>query len=151
MGLFLSVMPPRVLVLEWTERVALFGGLGWQLVSLSYFFLEGSSVAASAAVARQSSTASAMGAVGTRATPLPELAKPSFPPKPRPSGQHLNIGKLFGTSQGSTDLQEKFIQKVTFSPQKKCNFVYKIQYLHTTRWIYSKSLQMFSTYLFKTL
>merc|ERR1712080_307251 len=118
MGLFLSVMPPRVLVLEWTESVALSGGLGWQLVSLSYFFLEGSSVAASVAVAWQSSTASAAVAGGTRATPLPELAKPSFPPKPRPSGQHLNIGKLFGTSQGSTDLQEKFIQKVTFSPQK---------------------------------
>merc|ERR1719219_2357935 len=57
------------------------------------------------------------GAVGTRATPLPELAEPSFPPK-QPSGQHLNIGKIFGTSPGSTDLQEKFIQKVTFSPQK---------------------------------
>jgi hypothetical protein len=57
------------------------------------------------------------GAVGTRATPLLELAEPSFPPK-RPSGQHLNIGKIFGTSPGSTDLQEKFIQKVTFSPQK---------------------------------
>ena len=34
------------------------------------------------------------------------------------SGQHLNIGKIFGASPESTDLQEKFIQKVTFSPQK---------------------------------
>merc|ERR1712020_675762 len=110
-------MPPRVLVLGWTENVAPSGGLGWQLVSLSYFFLEGSSVAASAAVALQSSTASAAAAGGTRATPLPELAEPSFPPK-RPSGQHLNIGKIFGPSPESTDLQEKFIQKVTFSPQK---------------------------------
>merc|ERR1712037_723043 len=90
------------------------------------------------------------GAVGTRATPPPELAEPSFPPQ-RPSGQHLNIGKIFGTSPGSTDLQEKFIQKSYFFTTKKCPFVYKIQYLHTTRWIYSKSLQMFSTYLFKTL
>merc|ERR1712037_497483 len=113
-------------------------------------FLEGSCVAASAAAARPSSTASAAAAGGTRATPPPELAEPSFPPE-RPSGQHLNIGKIFGTSPGSTDLQEKFIQKSYFFTTKKCPFVYKIQYLHTTRWIYSKSLQMFSTYLFKTL
>merc|ERR1712037_914861 len=62
---------------------------------------QGSCVAASAAAARRSSTASAAAAGGTRATPLPELAEPSFPPQ-RPSGQHLNIGKIFGTSPGST-------------------------------------------------
>merc|ERR1711953_257246 len=33
---------------------------------------------------------------GTRATPLLELAKPSFPPS-RLSGRHLNIVKIFGT------------------------------------------------------
>merc|ERR1719237_1012526 len=82
------------------------GGLGWSLDSWSSSCSEGSCAAASAAAAG-----------GTRATPLPELAEPSFPPK-RPSGQHLNIGKIFGASPESTDLQEKFIQKVTFSPQK---------------------------------
>merc|ERR1719370_202955 len=138
--LFPSVIPMRALAVVWMESVVQSGGLGWSSASLSSSFLEGSCAAASAAAARQSSTASAAAAGGTRATPLPELAEPSFPPK-RPSGQHLNIGKIFGTSPGSADLQEKFIQKVTFSPQKKCNFVYKIQYLHTTsRWIYSKSL-----------
>merc|ERR1719458_1504290 len=55
---------------------------------------------------------------GTRATPPPELAEPSFPPE-RPSGQHLNIGKIFGTSPGSSDLQEKFIQKKLLFHHKK--------------------------------
>merc|ERR1719500_1009127 len=86
-------------------------GLGAPLASSASCFLEGSCVAASAAAARPSSTASAAAAGGTRATPPPELAEPSFPPQ-RPSGQHLNIGKIFGTSPGSSDLQEKFIQKV---------------------------------------
>merc|ERR1712203_221636 len=90
----------------------------WLVIGLVVLFLlEASCAAASAAAARQSSTASAAAAGGTRATPLPELAEPSFPPK-RPSGQHLNIEKLFGTSPESTDLQEKFIQKITFSLQK---------------------------------
>merc|ERR1711997_806702 len=110
-------IPARVLVLAWMVSADLSGGLGWLLASWSSSCSEGSCAAASAAAAPPSSTASAAAAGGTRATPLPELAEPSFPPK-RPSGQHLNIGKIFGASPESTDLQEKFIQKVTFSPQK---------------------------------
>merc|ERR1712108_116580 len=105
------------LVLVWTDSAVPSGGLGSSLASLSFSFSEGSCAAASAAAAPPSSTASAAAAGGTRATPLPELAEPSFPPK-RPSGQHLNIGKIFGTSPESTELQEKFIQKITFSLQK---------------------------------
>merc|ERR1719454_2868909 len=118
--------------------VVLSGGLGWASASLSSSFLGGSCAAASAAAAG-----------GTRATPLPELAEPSFPPK-RPSGQHLNIN-IWYLTRIYRPSREIYTESYFFTT-KKCNFVYKIQYLHTTtRWIYSKSLQMFSTYLFKTL
>merc|ERR1712181_64173 len=81
-----------VLVLAWMVSAGQSGGLGWPLDCWAFSLSEGSCAAASAAAAPPSSTASAAAAGGTRATPLPELAEPSFPPK-RPSGQHLNIGK----------------------------------------------------------
>merc|ERR1719504_285183 len=90
------------------------------------------------------------GAVGTRATPLPELAETFIPSKTtiRPTSEHRkNIWYLTRIYRPSREI---YTESYFFTP-KKCNFVYKIQYLHTTRWIYSKSLQMFSTYLFKTL
>merc|ERR1712080_808677 len=57
------------------------------------------------------------GAVGTRATPPLELAKPSFPPS-RLSGTHLNIGKIFGTSSRIyRPSSEIYREKLIFSPQ----------------------------------
>merc|ERR1712107_714980 len=102
----------------------------------------GSCAAASAAAAPQSWTASAAAAGGTKATPLLELAKPSFPPS-RLSGTHLNIGKIFGTSSRIYRPSREIYSReklIFFTANMKV--VYKIQYLHTTRWIYSKSLQM---------
>lgn len=66
----------------------------------------------------------------------------------RPTSEHRkNIWYLTRIFRPTREIYTKSY----FFTTKKCPFVYKIQYLHTTRWIYSKSLQMFSTYLFKTL
>ena len=63
------------------------------------------------------------------------------------SGQHLNIGKIFGASPESTDLQEKFIQKVTFSPQKNVilSTKFSIYILHTG---YTQNLYKCSVHIY---
>merc|ERR1711963_988861 len=90
----------------------------WLIIGLvALFIIGGSSAAASAAAAPQSWTAFAAAAGGTRATPLLELAKPSFPPS-RLSGTHLNIGKFFGTSPRIyRPSREIYREKLIFSPQ----------------------------------
>merc|ERR1712211_138756 len=63
------------------------------------------------------------------------------------SGQYLNIGKLFGTSPGSTDLQEKFIQKVTVFTTKNVilSTKFSIYILHAG---YTQSLYKCSVHIY---